>query len=401
MKIVHIYSSNRGSIGKIIADIFKTLEKDSNIECYALLADSAGKHPDNYIIFSKPIINKLNRILGRLTGFNNCFAIFTTRKLIRYLDQLQPDVIHLHNLHDGYVNLKILFDYLAKTDKPVVWTLHDCWAFTGKCPYFDITRCEKWKTGCFHCSAYKQYPKSEFDRTKYLYNLKKRLFTSVKKMVLVTPSQWLAGCVGQSYLQNIPVQVIHNGIDVGVFQPVESNLRGKYGLIGKEIILGVAAPFDRRKGIHIFERLARELPEDKYAIVMIGLSEEQIKALPESIVKIQRTENQNELAAWYSAADVFLNPTLEEVFGVVNVESLACGTPVITFKTGGSPESLTEGTGIVIEKNNYAALLQVLLEQKYKALDTNCCIERAQMFTKEKMAKQYRKLYTECIKGDK
>lgn len=393
MKIVHIYSSNRGSIGKIIADISKTLEQYSDIECYALLADCFGERPDNYVIFSKRGINKFNRILGRLTGFNNCFAVFTTRKLIRYLDQLQPEVIHLHNLHDGYVNLKILFNYLAKTNKPVVWTLHDCWAFTGKCPYFGISHCEKWKNGCFHCPTYKQYPKSEFDRTKYLYNLKKRLFTSMKKMALVTPSLWLADCVGQSYLQNIPVQVIYNGIDLEVFHPVESNIREKYGLIGKEIILGVAAPFDYRKGSHIFERLAKELPADKYVVVMIGLDEKQIANMPDNIIKIHRTSNQQELAEWYTSADVFVNPTYEEVLGMTNIEAMACGTPVITFSSGGSPETITEKTGFVVERDDYMSLYELLLSKKYLVISSDACIERAGKFRKENMTNEYIKLY--------
>lgn len=393
MKIVQIHSGTLGSIGTIIADISSELT-DKNIENYAVLADcSYQQKPDNYIIFSNQKRNKFNRLMGQLTGYTNCFSFKATRTLIKELERIQPDIIHLHNLHDGYINTKKLFHYLASCDKKVVWTLHDGWAFTGKCPYFDVSECEKWKTECGKCPVYKNYPKAEFDRTKYLYHLKKNAFTSVKNLHLVTPSQWLYDRVKESFLRDLPISVIYNGININVFQPKTSNLREKYNLGNKQIILGVAAPFDSRKGVHIFERLANELPADEYAIVMIGLDKKQIENMPDSIVKIHRTSNQQELAEWYTVANIFLNPTYEEVLGMTNLEAMACGTPVITFNSGGSPETITEKTGFVFKRDDYIGVYELLLSKKYVGICSDACIERAKKFTKKDMASSYIKLY--------
>ena len=397
MKIVQIHTGTLGSIGKIVADISMTLSKNG-IDNYAVLADCNGEKPDNYVLFSNRRINKANRILGRITGFNNCFAYGATRNLISKLEEIQPDVIHLHNLHDGYVNIKILFEYLSKSGKAVIWTFHDCWPFTGRCPYFEIAGCNKWKTGCYSCPTYRQYPKAEFDRSSYLYNLKKSSFLSLQRFTIVTPSKWLAAKVSESFFESVPVKVIYNGINTEVFHATESNIRVKYGLENRQIVLGVAAPFDYRKGVHVFERLSKDLPPDKYVIVMIGLSEEQVSSLPDGIIKLTRTSDQSELAAWYTAADVFVNPTLEEVLGMTNIEALSCGTPVITFQTGGSPETISSKTGIVVERDNYSELLQILLEEKYRDIKPEDCIKRANVFTKEKMTQEYVKLYEESIR---
>lgn len=397
MKIAQIHTGTLGSIGKIVADISMTLTRNG-IENYAVLADCNGEKPDNYVIFSNRRRNKVNRILGRITGFNNCFAYRATRNLISELEKIQPDVIHLHNLHDGYVNIKILFDYLSKSGKVVIWTFHDCWPFTGRCPYFELAGCNKWKTNCYSCPTYRQYPKAMFDRSSYLYNLKKSSFLSLQKLTVVTPSKWLASKVGESFFKSVPVSVIYNGINTEVFHVTESNIRAKYGLENRQIVLGVASPFDYRKGVHIFERLSKDLPPDKFAIVMIGLSEEQVSSIPDGILKLTRTSDQSELAAWYTVADVFVNPTLEEVLGMTNIEALACGTPVVTFRSGGSPETISSNTGIVVERNNYSGLLQILLEEKYRDIKPEDCIMRANAFTKEKMTQEYVKLYEQSIR---
>lgn len=393
MKIIHINSGNTGSIGKIIKDINSGLKK-KGIECGGVFAYTYNDNTPNYYQIASRYENKINRWMSCFTGYCNCFAKHATRKLIAYLEKEKPDIIHLHNLHGDYINIHQMFSYLSQVGIPVVWTLHDCWAFTGKCPYFDQSGCQKWRTECGDCPVYRQYPRAKFDRSKYLFHLKKQAFTSVKKLQLVTPSQWLANCVKESFLKDVPVKVIHNGINLNIFQPQDNNLRERYHIGDRQIILGVAAPFDGRKGVHIFERLARELPFDEYVVVMIGLDETQMQTMPDNIIKIQRTNNQQELAAWYTVADVFLNATYEDNFPTTNIEALACGTPVITFKTGGSPESINELTGIVVEKDDYDTLYDALVLKRYKVFKSDNCIERARVFTKEKMSEEYVNLYS-------
>lgn len=392
MKVVQIHSGTLGSIGKIIADLSATLDM-RNIENYALLADcSRVPKPDNYLVFSSFGRSKVNRLLGRFTGFNNCFSFTATRNLIAELQRIRPDIIHLHNLHDGYVNTRMLFQYLSRCGATVVWTLHDCWSFTGKCPHFAVSGCQKWKTECGGCPVLREYPKAELDRTRYLFRLKKKAFHSVERLHLVAPSRWLADRVGESFLKDIPVSVINNGINPAVFHPEKSDLRERYHLEGKQIILGVAAPFTEKKGARIFERLAGELPE-QYALVMIGLDDAQISSMPENIVRIRRTANQQELAQWYTATDVFVNPTYEDVLPTTSIEAQACGTPVIAFDSGGSRETFSTDTGILIERGNYEAMKRAIVEGDYRRLSPEDCVQWAKRFDKERMAAEYVALY--------
>lgn len=392
MRVVQINNGNIGSIGNIMKDISCVLT-DNNIETYLMLAAPTQPVADNTIQFSSANQNRISRMLGRVTGFSGCFAYTQTYRLLRKLEQLHPDVVHLHNLHDGYVNLNMLFEYLKRHHISVVWTLHDCWAFTGKCPYFEITACDKWIEGCYSCPSLGEYPKAFFDRTAYLYNKKRELFTSLDNLTLVTPSEWLRNCVRKSYLSGIPVYTIYNGVDHKVFHYRENDFRERYGIANKEIILGCASPFNHRKGIDIFVRMAQDLDENKYVIVLIGLDDEQISVLPDKMIKIHRTNNREELAMWYSEADVFVNPTREEVLGMTNIEAMSCGTPVVTFRTGGSTETVDKDSGIVIDKDDYNSLLECLNRKEYKRFNPDACIRRASEFSKEKMGEEYLRLY--------
>ena len=338
-------------------------------------------------------------LLAKLTGRHGCYSHFATYRLIQKIKQVQPDVIHLHNIHGWYLNWKMLFDYLKIASIPVVWTLHDCWPFTGHCPYFTVEKCSKWKTGCFECPLYRQYPGCFLDDSKKQYALKKACFSGVPDMTVVTPSQWLADLVKQSYLSNYHTVVIHNGIDLTKFKPVKSDFREKHNLEEKIVLLGVAFDWSPRKGIDDFRRLAEELPE-KYAIVLVGVSDAAAKELPERIVTIACTQSQKELAEIYSAADLFVNPTLEDNFPTVNLEALACGTPVITYQTGGSPESLTESCGRVVPYKDYEALKSVIFEMKEaKTTMSQACIERAQLYGRDNAYKKYISFYKEvCIR---
>lgn len=300
---------------------------------------------------------KINALKARIfdnEGFN---AKRATKKLIKEIEKYNPDVIHLHNLHGYYLNIEILFDYLKKADKPVVWTLHDCWAFTGHCTYFDFAGCKKWQSACHNCSQKKDYPSSKCkDRSKKNYFQKKAAFTGVRNLTIVTPSKWLKEKVEQSFLKEYKVEVIHNGIDLDVFKPTPSDFRIRYGIEDKKIILGVASVWNRRKGLQDFIELSKIL-DDEYKIVLVGLTEEQKRSLPENIIGITRTNNVKELAEIYTAADVFFNPTYEDNYPTVNLEAQACGTPVVTYNTGGSVESVPKEN--VIEKGDLLGALEI------------------------------------------
>jgi len=392
--IIFINLGNFGSTGKILRGIGELAEKNEYISYYVY---PGGKN--NYpkgkqdIVLCSEFTKKINQKLSYITGFNGCFSIITTYRLLHKLDKIKPSIIHLHNLHNSYINLPILFRYLSKHKTPVIWTLHDCWAFTGQCPYFTLERCDKWKTGCHDCPQYTNYPESIVDRTKIMWKLKKSWFTSVHNMTIVTPSQWLAGLVKQSYLKDYPLKTINNGIDLSVFKPTSSDFRERFGLNKKYIVLGVAFGWGKRKGLDVFIDLANKL-DKSYQIVLVGTDDEIDKQLPDNILSIHRTHNQTELAEIYSAADVFANPTREENFPTVNIESLACGTPVITFNTGGSPEILDETCGVVVPcDDNDAMLREIIRICENKPFSRELCLKRAEEFDMSEKFKEYVRLY--------
>ena len=322
-----------------------------------------------------------------------------TRRLIDYIDEVVPSIIHLHNIHGYFLNYPLLFDYLKQTNVPVVWTLHDCWAFTGHCAFFDYAKCERWKTGCHDCPQKRSYPESLFmERSRRNYEDKKHYFTSLQNLTLVPVSEWLESKVRQSFLGNCPIETIHNGIDMEVFKPSsEQNKDGR--LQGRCIALGVASVWDDRKGLADFIRLRELLPKD-YAIVLIGLREAQIKQLPEGILGISRTNNRQELVDYYSIADAFVNPTWEDTFPTTNLEALACGTPVITYRTGGSVEAVTPETGYIVKQGDIKGLASALSEIKLKGKEcyAKACRRRAvACFDKHTAYSKYLSLYQRLI----
>ncbi len=401
MRIAQINMTPFGSTGKIMLQIAETARK-SGFEAHSFTTEVyTTKHRDkpssaeNLSYYGSFYDNMIHNYLGKLLGKNGFFSYFGTRHLIKMLTAFSPDVVHLHNLHAHCINFPLLFKYLKKSGVKVVWTLHDCWTFTGHCPHFDMFGCDKWKTGCCKCGQTRQYPKSYIDTSKSMYLKKKRMFTSVKDMILVTPSQWLAELVKESYLKDFTVKVIHNGIDTSVFKPTESDFRERHNLKDKKVVLGVAFGWSARKGLDVILKLAQNLPDD-YRIVLVGTTDELDKSLPDSIVSIHRTNNQKELAEIYSAADVFVNPTREEVFGLVNIESLACGTPVVTFKTGGSPESVDKTCGSVVEKEDIDGLEREIMRICYqKPYSEAACITRAKNFKMQEKFDEYVQLYKE------
>ena len=401
MNIVQINGGAVGSTGKIMFGISAvcTDEKQETL-CAAPEVSSGNKTGRNLYIIQNNNHRKINVLLDRITGRHNMHSKIATERLLKVISGFKPDIIQLHNLHEAYINLPMLFKYIKKHNIKTVWTLHDCWAFTGHCPYFDIVGCNKWKTGCYGCPQYKEYPKSLFDNSKYMYRLKRKWFTGVENMTIVTPSEWLAGLVKESYLKDYPVKVINNGIDLNVFKPTESDFREKYALENKYIVLGVAFGWGRRKGLDVFVELAERLDKVKYKIVLVGTDDNVDKLLPDNIISIHRTQNQTELAEIYAAADVFANPTREENYPTVNMEALACGTPVVTFNTGGSPEMLDETCGAAVAKNDIDAMYNEIIRIcEAMPYSMEACLKKARRFDMNERFKEYYDLYSSQIKA--
>lgn len=400
MKVLQINTvCGIGSTGRIAVDLYNTLLANGH---EGIIAYGRGKAPDG--IQTIKIGNKLNTYihygLTKLFDMHCRSSIIATKQLIKKIDEYNPDIIHLHNIHGYYINTKILFKYLKKTNKPIVWTLHDCWTFTGHCAYFDYVNCEKWKKQCENCPQKKSYPGSLFwDSSKKNFNIKKRVLTENKKIFFVTPSNWLAELVKKSFLKKFPVEVINNGIDLQKFKPIKNEIKEKYNIKDKFVILGVASAWETRKGLKYFIELSKKLDES-FKIVLIGISEEIKKDIPENIITISRTNSVEELANFYSMADVFVNPTLEDNFPTTNLESLACGTPVITFKTGGSPESISEKCGVVVEKGNAEKLYEAIIKIKKKNVKEEDCIKKSKDYDKNNKYKEYIELYMKIIEGE-
>ncbi len=357
MKVLEINSvAGFGSTGRIACQIADTVVSHGGEALVAYGRDlyAKGCNVPTYRIGSNFDVSA-HGILSRFTDRQGFYSKKATKKFVSFIEAYDPDVIHLHNIHGYYLHLPILFGFLAKLDKPVVWTLHDCWAFTGHCAHFDFIGCQKWKTGCHHCPQKKSYPTSILlDQSKRNWEQKKALFTSIKDLTIITPSQWLANLVKESFLQEYPVIVINNGIDLEVFKPTASTWKEDHN-ITKPMILACAAIWDLRKGYFDMIKLATLLPE--YQVVIVGISAKQAKTLPKNIIGIQRTDSVEELVKIYSAADVFVNPTYEDNFPTVNLEALACGTPVVTYNTGGSPESIKKSYGYVVNKGDISSLI--------------------------------------------
>ena len=396
MRIVQINGGVFGSTGKIMFSIAKLCEKeDYEMLCASpITITNKEKEPAHaYYKIGTFKKRKFNVLLDRVTGKQNGYAVRETKKLISEIRRFSPDIVHLHNIHGSFINLRLLFNYIKSSGVKVVWTLHDCWSFTGHCTHFDMVGCDKWKTGCYSCPQYKTYPKSIFDNSKSGYKTKKNLFSDIKDMYIVTPSAWLGSLAKQSFLGSYDVRVINNGINLDIFKPTESDFRQKYGTENKKIVLGVAFGWGYAKGLDVFVELSKRLT-DEYAVVLVGTDDNIDESLPQNIISIHRTQNQKELAGIYTAADVLVNPTRQENFPTVNMEALACGTPVVTFKTGGSPEIIDETCGSVIEKDDIDGVVRevarVCHEDCY-SLDN--CIKRASKYDEKKLFAEYIDLY--------
>lgn len=399
MKIVQINTVyGTGSTGKIAAAL-SDMAYGCGFEAYAAYGRGKPAEDDRRYRTGTRLNTTGHMAAHFILGKNGFSSAVATKRLLAWLDSIQPDLLHLHNLHGFYIHAGLLFEYIKARDIPVVWTLHDCWSFTGQCAYFESAGCEKWKSGCHDC------PVSRWDYPCYIfrnsceknYLLKKDAFTGVKNMVLVTPSQWLAEKVRFSLLKDYPVKVIPNGIDLHTFRPVRREADGDK----RDIILGVANRWDRRKGMDSLLQLSKLL-DSRFTVVLIGVSAGRQWYIHlkygDRVQTIGKIADQKELASWYSRARVYVNPTLDDCFPTTNLEALACGTPVITFCTGGSPESITDTCGRVISGSGPEALRQAVLSVcDDPRITPDTCRQRAMAYDRQERFGEYMELYRQLL----
>ena len=350
------------STGRICTDIADELEAQGHEVKIAYGRENVPEQYEKYAVrIGSDFDAKLHALYTRICDKHGFGSVKATREFLKWADEFSPELLWLHNIHGYYINIQLLFDWIKKhPNMRVRWTLHDCWAFTGHCTHFVKAGCNKWLVQCENCPQKKSYPTSYFiDNSKSNYILKKQLFTGVKNLTVITPSEWLASMVNKSFLNEYPIEVHNNKIDIETFKPTQSDFRLKYRLQNTQIILGVASAWGEYKGLYDFYKLSEILDPDK-RIVLVGLSKKQLKTLPKSIIGIEKTNSKTELAEIYTAADIFFNPTYEDTYPTVNLEAEACGTKVITYNTGGAPETIKRGDSVVIPQGEYKRVLEII-----------------------------------------
>ena len=390
MKILLINSvCGIGSTGKICVDLADLIVQQGH-DCVIAYGRGEAKGWDKTYKITSSLGNRIHYLKSRLFDKHGLGSTRETKRFIKFIKEYNPDVIHLHNIHGYYLNYKVLFEYLKTSKAKIVWTLHDMWPLTGHCACY--LECNKWETGCYDCKKLSEYPKAIFDNSANNYKLKKDLFSCVNNITLVAVSRWIKNEIKKSFLKDCDIRVINNGIDLNIFKPTESDFRKCYNLENKKVLLTVADRWTERKGFSDYLKLAEMLDENT-KLVMVGLTQEQKNNLPSNIIGITRTENQQRLVEIYSSSDLFVNFTYSDTFGMVNIESLACGTPVLTYRTGGSPEMLTDATGFIVEQGDLEKALEMI--NKFKKTDQiiKDCIEHSQLFNKTKQFMNYLKIY--------
>ena len=392
--IVEVNSNNYASTGNIVLNIAKQARK-RGFKVYTCCRKSRVglryKYEDQ-IYIGTWLDRVISERLSTLFGLNGYFNVVNTWLFICKLKKIKPDLIHIHSVCDNYLNINMFFSYIKENHIPAIWTLHDNWAFTGRCAQF---RCEKWREGCGNCPHLEYFPRSLFlDNTAKVWKVREKLYNSIDTMTIVTPSKWLSDLVRISlFKENHPIQVINNGINLNIFKPTESDFRKEHGLENKKMILGVAYFWDAGKGLYAFIELAKRLPKD-YQIVMVGTNDEIDKLLPDNIISIHKTYNQEELVKIYSCADLFVNPTTDENFPTVNMEAIACGLPVLTYNTGGCAEIIDEHSGSSVPSGDIDALEKEILRIcETKPYSRQACIERAAKFNMNDKFEEYVDLY--------
>lgn len=398
MKIVMINSVyNRSSTGRIMHELNLELRKQG-FDTYAFYGRTKSSHNENQVYYINNKISKfMHVVLSRLFDLHGLGSIIPTLWLIYKLKKIKPKIIHLHNIHGYYLNYYIFLKHIKKHNYKVIWTLHDAWSFTGHCAYYSYVKCDKWKTGCNKCPNRKKYPKSWIiDNSKFNYKLKKNILSNIKDLNLITPSIWLKKEVEKSFLSSHNVTVINNGINLNQFKVYnDESIYEKYKIPRKKILLSVAGEWDERKGLNHLLNLSKMLPDD-FCLVIVGVNRV-IEGLNTNTITIKRTENIDELAKLYSAAFIFINPTLEDNFPTTNLEALACGTPIITYNSGGSCEAIVNGRGGICLKNkkpNELLKSVYVIKENVDKFSSKICVDIARnYFSKEVFVQKYVDFY--------
>lgn len=406
MRIAEINMFSYGSTGKIMLQIADCVRAHGDeVKTYSTYKASKKLHIKKqpplpgHTYFGSQIESNIHALRAHYTGKNCMYSRFSTKRLLRDLEAFSPDIVHLHNLHSAYLHFPTLFGWLKQKKMKVVWTFHDCWPFTGKCPCFDACGCERWKTGCYDCPQLSSYPFAKRDYSSQMWELKRKWFTELASLHIVTPSVWLAKLTEASFLNQWPIRVINNGIDLSTFCPTPGDFRIKFRCEEKFVLLGVASSWSARKGLDTFIELADRL-DQSYQIVLVGTNDRVDQRLPKNIISVHSTNDQKELAALYSMADLFVNPTLEDNYPTVNLEAMACGTPVVTYRTGGSPEPITPKTGMVVEQNDLPGLVSAIESiRSDRPFSSEECVAHAASFDKGQRFEEYYSLFSEILKG--
>lgn len=401
MRIAQINDVPARSTGTIMKQISRYVLAHGE-DCYDFtpcVAKDATQMPGHFYIGG--LSTRLrHQFLAEHTGLNGFFSAFATWKMLRQFDELGIELIHLHNIHNYCVNLPMLFHYIRKRNIPVVWTLHGAWAYTGKCVHHVLASCNKWKMGCGKCPQLDVWPYSKVDHTKFMWKWKKRQTERIKNLTVVATSEWLSSFVKESFLAPHRLQCIYSGINLHVFKPTPSDFRQKHNCLNKVILLGIADRWRPGKGLSTMIELADRM-DNRYQVVIVGIQEGDSR-IPENIVAINYTANRQELAQIYTAADIFIQPTRAETFGLVGAEALACGTPVITYRTGGSPEIVDETCGCIVECGDIEGLIRAIKEEVMnRRFKRENCLKRAEKFGVEKMSQDYLDLYADILSAAK
>jgi len=385
-------NTSTGRIMKEIGEIAIAAGWESYI-AYSGARDGVPQHSSQLVPVGNKIDLALHAVATRLFDAHGLVSRRATKQLIRRIREIDPDVIHIHNVHGYWLNYPLLCQYLRESGKPVIWTVHDCWLYTGHCYYYSAVRCDKWQTGCGHCPQKRAFPASWiFDRSARNWRDKQRAFGSLERLTIVPVSDWIRQEMVHSFLADKSFQVIHNGIDLEVFRPASAETERPAGTV----ILGVATLWHEEKGVRDFIELAHRLQEGERLVLVGRMSEEQRAAFPAGVEFIERTENVAKLAALYSQATAFVNPTWQDNYPTVNLEAIACGTPVVTYRTGGSVEVIETGTGFVVEQGDVQGLLDRVRElaaENRQAVADRCRAFALQHFSKQERYKDYIRLY--------
>ncbi len=388
-------TANWGSTGRI-AEQINVLSRAKGWDCYIAYGRYSNASQSKLIKVGSKLGVIAHYLENRILDNEGLASRLATRRLIKEIQKTSPDIIHLHNIHDHWLNYRLLFEYLNTTNIPIVWTQHDCWAYTGGCAHYSMNRCYKWQKGCEDC----KHKGNVLDRSHNHYHLRKELFLSNKNLTIVTVSDWLQSEIRKSFFQSASIKTIYNGVDLDVFRERKNNqILSKYSLDGKCVLLALATTWSAKKGFNDYIKLSKQLPHDSI-LVMVGVTPEQKSHLPENIIGIERTQDVNELVNLYSSSDIVLNLSYEESFGLTTVEGFACGTPSIVYDTTASPELISPETGVVVKAGDINGIVEAInfIRKSDSEAYSKACRKRAEeLYDIKKSYARYIELYESLL----